>query len=272
MRPNWTASQERIIRLPDHCPSTFAVYQDFMYSGRISSQTQPPSVKEWSVLVDCYALGQQILDSDFKDAIVDAFIEKSEGEEVCPVHLTKRIYDATPKLSPLRQLIVAMHKYRGSEGWFKEKSRKYYNEEAMFDICKELMSVRGEPLDSEVPPYKYDSCIYHEHEPRLFLSSSAICKSTGRKEPAHDGYGPLPPVVFPSIPTGPRSLPDTTSSTNARSATETSIFFFSHAPAPQRVELSTQLERPPPPGIRRTMIFHVDKEDLRIPQPAKRLP
>ena len=79
LRGDWKEAQERTIPLPEDDPNIFSVYQRWLYAGLVHTRPNSTASKtddEYSMLVKAYILGEKIMDSNFKDSIADAIIEK----------------------------------------------------------------------------------------------------------------------------------------------------------------------------------------------------
>ena len=82
MKKQWTGDNDRILELPNDKPENIKVYVAWLYSNRIftkpEGEVDEESNIEFNGLIDAYIFGDMIHDSDFKDAITDVFIERSE--------------------------------------------------------------------------------------------------------------------------------------------------------------------------------------------------
>lgn len=167
MRNNWAEAEERIIRLPEDDPDSFDVYRHWIYSRAICSQGETTDLmetnKEWYLLADSYILGEKLQDADFKDAVLDAMIEKMEVEKTFQTRLTLRLYKGTPKGSLIRQFMVDMHVWKAEDSWFAEHYRPHYDCESLFDIAAAFVKQGIKKTSAEKPPFMKDRCLYHEH-------------------------------------------------------------------------------------------------------------
>ena len=50
---------------------------------------------EWERLTPAYIFGDKIQDGDYKDAAIDALIQKVLNEKSYPIHKTRKIYENT---------------------------------------------------------------------------------------------------------------------------------------------------------------------------------
>lgn len=72
------------------------------------------SAKEYEQLVKCYILGEKLLDSIFKNAVVEAVISLLISKHVFDPGLTSLIYQSTLQTSPLRKLWQDIYIFCGS--------------------------------------------------------------------------------------------------------------------------------------------------------------
>ncbi|KAF2801691.1 uncharacterized protein BDZ99DRAFT_528162 [Mytilinidion resinicola] len=75
MNGAWAEAESRVVPLPDDAPSTFALYRTWLYTGLLACKSSSDS-DEWELLACAYVLGEKLQDSDFKDTVIDAMVEK----------------------------------------------------------------------------------------------------------------------------------------------------------------------------------------------------
>lgn len=84
----WKESEERTIRLPDEDPEDFSLFARFNYSGIIHSKREGDADEdgdgEWVRLADSWILGDKLLATTFKDAIIDSIVQKAVKEGNVP--------------------------------------------------------------------------------------------------------------------------------------------------------------------------------------------
>jgi hypothetical protein len=98
LRGDWKEVKERIIPLPEDDPEVFAVYQQWLYHGRICTSTtdfEPGTMDEYELLVHAYILGDKFVDVGFKDCVTDAILEKLLKQ----THFSLRLTDDRTRLS-----------------------------------------------------------------------------------------------------------------------------------------------------------------------------
>lgn len=120
LRGVWKEAQERTIKLPEDDPEIFSVYQQWLYDGLIHTGSQtlfPATDDEYEALVKAYILGEKLMDQDFKDAIIDAILDKFRNMSRFDTGLTTLVLNGTPSGSPLRRLWMDVYYHFGSPQW-----------------------------------------------------------------------------------------------------------------------------------------------------------
>ena len=64
------------LRATEHSAEHFKIFVSFIYTGRIHTITNSTKSSEWRLLSELWVLGQALESSTFKDAVVDAMIER----------------------------------------------------------------------------------------------------------------------------------------------------------------------------------------------------
>lgn len=161
---------ERVVTLPEDCPSSFKAYVQWLYSGRIYTKRNG-DLRNYNLLAQMYALGEKLIDRDFQDRVLDAIVatvrcRNDDGTwEVPGDSDIEVIYNATPTGSPGRRLMVDFHMYFGEPKWI-SKSRDDVHREFALDLATELLTERRahsterksyEELKNGTP------CSYHHH-------------------------------------------------------------------------------------------------------------
>lgn len=164
LQGDWKEAKERVIPLSDDDPAMFALYQHFLYSGAIYTKgldTGTHTSNEYELLVKMYVFGEKILDSGFKDATIDAMIDKMRTNECFDTRLTDLVYDGTPEGSPLRRLWLEVYYWAGKAEWLDENCvGAPVNSEFLCDFSKFQMSQRvgfGRAMFAD------GDCTYHSH-------------------------------------------------------------------------------------------------------------
>lgn len=158
---NWTRENNGIIELPDNKPEVIKVYVAWLYSNRIFTKFEGGVGKEFNELLNAYIFGDEIRDSDFQDAIIDAFIERTR--EVKSYFLNARkVWESTLPGALIRRYMVDTFVWAGGEKWLEDVS--YFDRDFLVELGRALYKRIKSPEDyTGVAPFVRDSCLYHEH-------------------------------------------------------------------------------------------------------------
>lgn len=162
LRGDWKEAKERIIQLPKDDAETFAVYQQWLYTGSIRTSAddfQPGIFDEYRLLVQAFILGEKFVDVNFKDCITDAIIEKLISQERFSLYLTVDVYYDTPPNSPLRRLLMDVYYWTGCAEWLDE-DELIIEPGFMADFSRFQMRQRQSSASSPI----LIPCNYHQHE------------------------------------------------------------------------------------------------------------
>ena len=163
-RERWK-TKERVIHLPDDNVKIFTIYHMWLYFGYIFTRSEDEeknasstsSTAEWDLLFDSYIFGEKIQDSNFKDALMDAIINKMNTINRFP-HRVQQVYQNTPQNSPARRLLVkSCLCYNNGELIRKAAG----SEEYLQDVALAFMNAKITKRDLTWPAE--ESCEYHEH-------------------------------------------------------------------------------------------------------------
>ena len=167
MKTGWAENESGQIPLPDHHPHVFKIFSRFIYCNAIFSaidsvSDEQPVDMEWQLLADAWVIGDYLEAMDFKDAIVDAMIEKvldtPQGRR--PQHgMHQIIYPMSQRKSPIRKLITDIAAHTWSASFVKERS----NQPEWSDFFKDIAMARFSINEKSTPQYITDPCYYHEH-------------------------------------------------------------------------------------------------------------
>ncbi|USP73218.1 hypothetical protein yc1106_00492 [Curvularia clavata] len=128
MKPEWSGSNPSRppIDLTDEDPAIFEIYVHWLYFRVLPTTAEDLDNTEvdfeFCTLSKCYVLGEKLMDTAFKNAIIDAFTEAKfetphldlPSPGVIPVTI---IYDGTPKNSPARRLMIKMWSKYATADW-----------------------------------------------------------------------------------------------------------------------------------------------------------
>lgn len=208
---NWPA-YEGVVCLDDEVPRTFGMFVQYCYFGKIFSKKEDeqvgcsqdkdevkgedktetvhvddddedgddlPEDEEWDELIELYLLGQRLEASKFKDAVIDAIIEKADGDTDAsasrrhlslPVDQAKKVYDNTVGSAKLRELIVDFHVYGFKGETLKTGAGARPSpdvnapKEFLQDVLQEVLRAGGDLYaKKKTLPWIEKPCAYHEH-------------------------------------------------------------------------------------------------------------
>lgn len=147
------------------------VYSKWLYTSAIISVPRQDGVPaagnakaDWTHLANAYAVGEKLIDIDFKDTVIDAFRAKIKSLdagtvwEVAP-EVVRIIYSSTPRDSPARRLIVDLYYGHGS------LSDLTAGDDLPSDFLLELSRVGLSHIGKR--PVSNARCEYHEHKTGL---------------------------------------------------------------------------------------------------------
>jgi len=165
MKKKWTGDNDRILELPDDEPENIKVYVAWLYSNRTFTKLEDGVDKESDIgfngLLNAYIFGDKIQDSDFKDAIIDAFIEKTEETKSYYIN-ARKMWEYTPPGALIRRYMVDTYVWEGREKWL--EYIPYLNQDFLVELGRALYKRIKLPKDyTGVAPFVHDSCLYHEH-------------------------------------------------------------------------------------------------------------
>lgn len=184
LRNDWTEAETRVVPLPEARPEVFSVYQSWLLQQTIFSAAPEQADEEWSILIEAYVLGERLGDVNFKDAIMDAVLEKRKEEDTVPTTQISTIYEGTPTGSSLRKWIVDMIVRHGTSEWFDcETAHRHgispqawlipdFSQDCVRALMSKLKDSGEAPEESsddsseseeESSDSKEGECKYHEH-------------------------------------------------------------------------------------------------------------
>ena len=168
------AGDSVVINLPDFEPKPFELFCLFTYTRNIVTTEQadaPESTvdREWLLLVQAWALGDHLYATDFKDAVIDAIIDKLNNDRVAkPPTLHRIIYCNANPDTLLRQLAVDIAAWRWDNTFL--ANQKIAGGWRGWDVCTDFFVDLALSLNkakktgqSGEPPFEGDTCTYHEH-------------------------------------------------------------------------------------------------------------
>lgn len=166
LRHDWKEAQERCINMPDDDVAAFQTYQSWLYSGALFTRPSmgARSDDEYGVLVRAYLLGQKLMDSDFKDTIIDAIVNKLITTGLFDIRQTSAVYDNTMRDDALRRLWLDIYHHQGQASWLADDLDECdISAEFLYEFSRLKLSRQGVFATSMVPAYATNLCQYHEH-------------------------------------------------------------------------------------------------------------
>lgn len=171
LKKEWASMREKpgVIELPDNDPDAFGLYMQWLYSKQISIladlSDEPEDDEKFHTLAYAYVLGEKIIDNDFKNAIMDAYVlyARAQGpsKRYYPSNEEIRIlYEGTRESSPIRQFLVDVWTWRGKHSWLEHDSD--LPKDFLVEVAKGLFKVRPS-VEYMSRPWKNSHEQYHDH-------------------------------------------------------------------------------------------------------------
>lgn len=124
LKREWTEGQTRTIKLPEEKPAVVAQYLDFCLGEGLPTRSTKDDCREgtvYDVLGELYGLGERLLDSPLRNAIIDEMVRFTTvgGYPRCHPQedAINTIYECTTDGSPARRLLVFWFITNGKEDW-----------------------------------------------------------------------------------------------------------------------------------------------------------
>lgn len=181
LKGEWREASSGIIPMPDDEPEVFVLYQQWLYTGCIFSDDRSGPAqgraREYEILIKCYALGEKLMDTIFKDCVVDAISSLLFTTQVFNPKLTQLVYDMTPQGSPLRKLWQDIYLLCGSPSWLDD----VHDPDSDFAVELSRRQMRfTRPQHGAMA--LLDPCSYHEHEDgKCYITSSISVLNEGNR-------------------------------------------------------------------------------------------
>lgn len=158
LKRGWKEAEHKVVRLPEAESDAFELYVNWLYSSQLYTKGQSDE-DEYGQLVEAYVLGDWLQDPDYKDAVIDALIDKIKDDPILPTGLAGTIWAHTAPGSSLRELVTDVY-LSDDEDW--EEKMKGIGLEALQEIIAARMN--SPLLLPPKMPYLVESCTYHEHK------------------------------------------------------------------------------------------------------------
>ncbi|QPG93801.1 hypothetical protein C2857_002715 [Epichloe festucae Fl1] len=192
----WNESKTRSIELTEHDAQVFRTYMHWLYLDKLAVRNDAPGFvgnEEYIHLAKAYVLGDFLSDGQFKDAVMDAILEKStttasDGRTWYPVGpVIRHIYDNTLGCSEARKLLVDIYTLNGHGAWLQVwADPDDLPKEFLLDLAVALLDKRSRPK----PATPLDPCRYHQHKPNQTCYKNR--KRTKEAAPPEAASSPLP--------------------------------------------------------------------------------
>lgn len=158
--------------MPEHNLEAFDIFQHFIYTGSVFSAHRDDATEdaswddEYIRFERCWELGEKLMSTNFKDAIVDALIDKITSEEQYPTGLQGVVYRSLRKDSAIRKLFVDISIWGWDHDTMKALQREEDNNaEFLCDLAIKLHKLHtlGPDEGGSAPYLEDNTCVYHEH-------------------------------------------------------------------------------------------------------------
>jgi hypothetical protein len=145
LKREWIEGQTRTVKLPDEQPDIVAQYLDYCYSKGLpttsKSSLDPAQGLVYEVLTELFALGERLLDSNIRNAIINEIIRFTNSGTLGGLYYpgaraVNNIYNCTTSASPARRLMVELYVTAGKKDWFTDELHPAF----LMDLGKELMA------------------------------------------------------------------------------------------------------------------------------------
>ncbi|QDS75898.1 hypothetical protein FKW77_002513 [Venturia effusa] len=177
-------AKDRVVKLPEHTPDAFDVYLRWANSYQIfvpgmegrschsdDEKNTQHEIMIFSLFCRAYVLGDVLQDSDFKDALIDAFIEEVALREGWPTKEARYVYENTMRDAPMRHVLAAMAA-TGCLGEFDQEIRgdDFCNESARefgnIDFFCDVLKIADQMLSKTTGTIAWheETCRFHEHK------------------------------------------------------------------------------------------------------------
>lgn len=169
MKQEWREGQTKIVNLPDDEPKAVSVWLNWLYRHHLpvglnaGEKMTHESVQDvWNSLIMAYCLGDKLLDSDYKDAVVDAMaawtFKRHDQEFHFLIDLATRtkLFESTSAGSTARKFLV--HTMARVKDHLVEED----DHVLLFEVLK--LNISANP-DFGASLNAARSCEFHEHKP-----------------------------------------------------------------------------------------------------------
>jgi hypothetical protein len=159
IKPGWRTDATKPIHIFDFELTIFEAYCGWLYAGKIVRHKG----HHFDLLAKLYVLGEKLMDTAFKDAIIAAIIRSCIDYNMYPgIKPTQTIYAGTSASSPVRRLIVDFWVFNAGRTWkglsdlIEGTCPDFVN-----DLVRELIVKRDRPADFVQRPWLATPESYH---------------------------------------------------------------------------------------------------------------
>jgi hypothetical protein len=179
---NWKEAQDRKISLPETDVEAFTIYAKWLFTGLLytvkknddymahdSHESTTRRSHEWQRLRQCYVLGDFFQDVDFKDATIDAFLERIIETNSMPLCLAEIIYSKSLKNSPHRKPVQDLTVSCMNRATFGELNLPSMSSDFLTDVLVAVGSRLAQGIELQTVQAflgEKGPCQYHEHTVR----------------------------------------------------------------------------------------------------------
>ncbi|KAL9627738.1 MAG: hypothetical protein Q9164_007508, partial [Protoblastenia rupestris] len=138
-------SSDRTLYLPQEDPKMFARFQLWVYTKSILDEGESATDLDARVLTQLYVFGELCQASALQNAVIDAYIDKSDVESTIYNNELRLIYDSTPPDAPIRRLFVDWAVHEGSfnpGAWFKDENFELFPQRYLIDLIEAQYAMR----------------------------------------------------------------------------------------------------------------------------------
>ncbi|KAI5272418.1 hypothetical protein E4T47_04360 [Aureobasidium subglaciale] len=158
--------------------AAFKLYTEWVYSGHLVSDTIRIQDTRSDALGQAYLLGEKLLDYGFKNAVVDAILNKINVKGRVNPTLPNLIFDKTCHTSPLRKLLVDLHVWYSHKDWLKRNTSEVpISARFTADLSAALLDRHGHDQARRDQIPVISTCKYHEHPDGLLSEKQKATSS-----------------------------------------------------------------------------------------------
>ncbi|KEQ58550.1 uncharacterized protein M437DRAFT_59014 [Aureobasidium melanogenum CBS 110374] len=160
-------SETGVFELEEEDPATFSIFEQWVYKDRLFiNRTTGDDDQEWDCLPRLYTLGERLDAPKFKDAVINAIIEKVNESKVIPDTWASYVYQNTVSACALRRLIVDFHVFAQKGRLLKRGAcpdAEEPEEQFLWDVVVRMGEVGQQVFGEKADMPWVDACVYHEH-------------------------------------------------------------------------------------------------------------